>query len=54
VGVDTALVVTPNSSHNNLTQTPSQQAARTASVIAWFDKYRGGDKSGADSGADTE
>ncbi|MEM6907599.1 MAG: S9 family peptidase [Pseudomonadota bacterium] len=40
VGVDTALVVTPDSSHNNLTQTPSQQAARTASVIAWFDKYR--------------
>jgi dipeptidyl aminopeptidase/acylaminoacyl peptidase len=41
-GVDTALVVTPDSSHNNLTQTPSQQAARTAAVIAWFDKYRGG------------
>jgi len=40
-GVDTALVVTPDSSHNNLSQTPSQQAARTASVIAWFDKYRG-------------
>lgn len=44
VGVDTALVVTPDSSHNNLSQTPSQQAARTASVIAWFDKYRKGDK----------
>jgi dipeptidyl aminopeptidase/acylaminoacyl peptidase len=41
-GVDTALVVTPDSSHNNLSQTPSQQAARTASVIAWFDKYREG------------
>ncbi|KEO89488.1 acyl-peptide hydrolase [Erythrobacter longus] len=40
VGVDTALVVTPDSSHNNLSQSPSQQAARTASVIAWFDKYR--------------
>jgi len=40
LGVDTALVVTPDSSHNNLSQTPSQQAARTASVIAWFDKYR--------------
>jgi dipeptidyl aminopeptidase/acylaminoacyl peptidase len=39
-GVDTALVITPDSSHNNLTQTPSQQAARTNSVIAWFDKYR--------------
>ena len=42
MGVDTALVVTPDSSHNNLSQTPSQQAARTASVIAWFDKYREG------------
>ena len=40
VGVDTALVVTPDSSHNNLTQSPSQQAARTSAVIAWFDKYR--------------
>jgi dipeptidyl aminopeptidase/acylaminoacyl peptidase len=41
-GVDTALVITPDSSHNNLTQTPSQQAARTDSVIAWFEKYRTG------------
>lgn len=39
-GVDTALVITPDSSHNNLTQSPSQQAARTDSVIAWFEKYR--------------
>ncbi|MEO0871692.1 MAG: hypothetical protein AAFY19_06980, partial [Pseudomonadota bacterium] len=30
----------PNSSHNNLSQSPSQQAARTDSVIAWFNKYR--------------
>lgn len=43
-GVDTALVVTPDSSHNNLTQSPSQQAARTAAVIAWFDKYRKGEE----------
>lgn len=43
LGVDTALVVTPDASHNNLSQTPSQQAARTASVIAWFDRYRTGD-----------
>ena len=40
LGVDTALVVTPDSSHNNLSQSPSQQAARTDSVIAWFEKYR--------------
>lgn len=39
-GIDTALVVTPNSSHNNLTQSPSQQAQRTAAVIAWFERYR--------------
>jgi len=44
IGVDTALVVTPNSSHNNLSQSPSQQAARTASVIAWFDRYRTGEE----------
>ena len=40
VGVDTALVVTPDSSHSNLSQSPSQQAARTDSVIAWFEKYK--------------
>ncbi|HAU21027.1 MAG TPA: peptidase S9 family protein [Erythrobacter sp.] len=43
VGVDTMLVITPDSSHNNLTQSPSQQAARTSAVIAWFDKYRKSD-----------
>ncbi|KWV91387.1 S9 family peptidase [Erythrobacter sp. YT30] len=48
VGVDTALVVTPDSSHNNLSQTPSQQAARTASVIAWFDRYRKGEEASAE------
>ena len=48
LGVDTALVVTPDSSHNNLSQTPSQQAARTASVIAWFDKYRKGEEDAAE------
>ena len=42
-GVDTALVVTPGSSHNNLSQSPSQQAARTTAVIDWFDKYRKGE-----------
>ncbi|MEL7189208.1 MAG: S9 family peptidase [Pseudomonadota bacterium] len=47
-GVDTALVVTPDSSHNNLSQSPSQQAARTASVIAWFDKYRKGEDAAAE------
>ena len=45
-GIDTALVVTPGASHSDLSMSPSQQAAKTAAVIAWFDKYR--------SGADTE
>ena len=40
VGVDTALVITPDSSHNNLSQSPSQQAARTDSVIAGCEKYK--------------
>ncbi|MEL7444560.1 MAG: S9 family peptidase [Pseudomonadota bacterium] len=53
-GVETALVITPDSSHNNLTQTPSQQAARTDSVIAWFDKYRKGEESEDASGEAAE
>lgn len=44
-GVDTALVITPGSSHNNLSQSPSQQAARTTAVIDWFEKYRKGEGS---------
>lgn len=39
-GVDTALLVTPGGSHGDLTMSPSQLAAKTAAVIAWFDKYR--------------
>ncbi|MCJ8191796.1 alpha/beta hydrolase family protein [Sphingomicrobium aestuariivivum] len=39
-GVDTALMVTPGASHSDLTMSPSQQAAKTAAVIAWFEKYR--------------
>ena len=39
-GVDTALVVTPGASHSDLSMSPSQQAAKTAAVVAWFDKYR--------------
>ncbi|WP_394730231.1 prolyl oligopeptidase family serine peptidase [Altererythrobacter sp. GH1-8] len=54
VGVDTALVVTPDSSHNNLSQTPSQQAARTSAVIAWFDKYRKGKDRDEGSAAGTD
>lgn len=39
LGVDTALYVTPGASHGDLTMSPSQQAAKAAAVIAWFDKY---------------
>lgn len=39
-GVDTALVVMPNASHSDLSMSPSQQAAKGAAVIAWFDKYK--------------
>ncbi len=39
-GVPTALVVTPGASHSDLSMSPSQQAAKTAAVIAWFEKYR--------------
>lgn len=43
-GVDTALVVTPGASHSDLSMSPSQQAAKSAAVIAWFDKYLEGSK----------
>ncbi|MEE4153304.1 MAG: S9 family peptidase [Erythrobacter sp.] len=39
LGVDTALLVTPGSSHGDTTMSPSQLAAKTDAVIAWFDKY---------------
>ncbi|MEL7218283.1 MAG: prolyl oligopeptidase family serine peptidase, partial [Pseudomonadota bacterium] len=39
-GVDTALLVTPGGSHGDLTMSPSQLAAKTDAVTAWFDKYR--------------
>lgn len=40
LGVDTALLVTPGGSHGDTTMSPSQLAAKTEAVIAWFDKYR--------------
>lgn len=47
-GVETALLVTPGGSHGDTTMSPSQLAAKTATVIAWFDKYR--DKGGSSEG----
>ena len=43
-GIDTALVVTPGASHSDMSMSPSQQAAKTAAVLAWFEKYRKGTK----------
>ena len=39
--VPTALVKVPGAPHN-MTNRPSQSAARAAAIIAWFDKYRTG------------
>ena len=44
-GVDTALLVTPGGSHGDTTMSPSQLAAKTNAVVAWFNKYRSGAES---------
>ena len=38
--VPTALVKVPDASHGGLAARPSQSAAKSAAIIAWFDKYR--------------
>ena len=42
VGVPTALVKVPGASHGGLAARPSQSAAKTAAILAWFEKYRNG------------
>ena len=37
--VDAALAVIPGASHSDLSLSPSQLAAKTAAVIAWFERY---------------
>jgi dipeptidyl aminopeptidase/acylaminoacyl peptidase len=39
-GIPTALVLVPGASHDSLNERPSQQAASTATIIGWFDRYR--------------
>ncbi len=39
-GVPTALVKVPGASHGSIAARPSQSAAKTLAILAWFDKYR--------------
>jgi len=39
-GVPTALVKVPGASHHGLAGRPSQSAAKSAAILAWFDRYR--------------
>jgi dipeptidyl aminopeptidase/acylaminoacyl peptidase len=39
--VPTALVKVPGASHGGLAARPSQSAAKTSAILAWFDRYRG-------------
>jgi dipeptidyl aminopeptidase/acylaminoacyl peptidase len=39
-GVPTALIRVPGASHGGLAERPSQAAAKTSAIIAWFERYR--------------
>ncbi len=39
-GVPTGLVYVPGAGHGTLTARPSQYAAKTAAILAWFERYR--------------
>ena len=39
-GIPTALVKVPGANHGGLAARPSQSAAKTAAILAWFDRYR--------------
>ena len=41
-GVPTGLVYVPGASHETIAARPSQSAAKTAAILAWFDRYRPG------------
>ncbi|MEO1969846.1 MAG: S9 family peptidase [Sphingomonadaceae bacterium] len=43
-GVPTTLVIVPDASHHGIAGRPSQSAAKAAAIIAWFDKYKNGEK----------
>jgi dipeptidyl aminopeptidase/acylaminoacyl peptidase len=40
-GIPTALVKVPGANHGGLADRPSQSAAKTAAILAWFERYRG-------------
>jgi dipeptidyl aminopeptidase/acylaminoacyl peptidase len=39
-GVPTTLVKVPGANHHGLAERPSQSAAKTAAILAWFARYR--------------
>ncbi len=39
-GIPTALVKVPGANHAGLTARPSQSAAKTAAILAWFERFR--------------
>lgn len=39
-GVPTGLVYVPGASHETIAARPSQSAAKTSAILAWFDRYR--------------
>ena len=46
-GVPTMFVKVPGVGHENLTEHPSQSAAKASAILAWFDRYRSNSGSGA-------
>ena len=46
-GVPTMFVKVPGVGHENLTEHPSQSAAKASAILAWFDRYRTNSGSGA-------
>jgi dipeptidyl aminopeptidase/acylaminoacyl peptidase len=43
-GVPTALVKVPGASHGGLAARPSQSAAKASAILAWFERYRAGQR----------
>lgn len=41
-GIPTALVKVPGAGHGSIAARPSQSAAKAATILAWFEKYRAG------------
>ncbi|MEO6799770.1 MAG: S9 family peptidase [Rhodanobacter sp.] len=39
-GIPTSLVKVPGANHHGLAERPSQSAAKTAAILAWFERYR--------------